>query len=400
MVFNGLYSFIRRYGPTLPKLIIKPGLIYNYFLNVSETQKRPIIVRSHPTTIEIEITNICNQVCSHCIKSHNVVKLENQSMSFEMFKLIFSNFPMVLNIILTGVGEPTLHQHFCKIVHYIRQNSASRVSIFDNGTTLSKTGYAEEIINSGLSYFNISLDAASNATYSIMRKGKYSLDQICQGIDNLISSRKKLKSLTPVVSTNFHITSYTFHEMSEYFELCHRLGLDEIIEPCFPVEYWLGEDIKSIDEKDIVNEALRAGATYKRLFGREPKSRLFRDPVNFLIDYMSHYKYRTENCGFLWNHAGVASNGWLKLCCWVPSTYEFTLGNLAEKSFMDLWNSELAQDMRRSITSGYVSGKVCEHVCQTDSKIIKAEGDSEVSAVRRRKKKPSRHGGFDFSSID
>ena len=121
------------------------------------------------------------------------------------------------------------------------------------------------------------------------------------------------------------------------------------------------------------------------------------DPAGFLKDYQAHYKYRIENCGFLWNHVNVASNGRLRLCCFAPSTREISLGNLADRPFSEIWNSQLVQRMRKKIVSGDTAGIICRKVCSTDSKLIAADPESECIGPAQRKRKASRHGGFDFN---
>jgi MoaA/NifB/PqqE/SkfB family radical SAM enzyme len=55
-------------------------------------------------------------------------------------------------------------------------------------------------------------------------------------------------------------------------------------------------------------------------------------------------------CRLPWKNANILSNGEVKPCCWCRGDF----GNLNERSFEEIWNSEKASELRCSIINNEI----------------------------------------------
>jgi len=66
---------------------------------------------------------------------------------------------------------------------------------------------------------------------------------------------------------------------------------------------------------------------------------------------------RHNTCFGLWRQAMIRPNGDVSVCCF---TYKPILGNLSNKSFPDIWNSNRAIELREQVSTGQYLDKPCE----------------------------------------
>tara|TARA_E500000178_G_C17032689_1_gene761439 strand:- start:3512 stop:4321 length:810 start_codon:yes stop_codon:yes gene_type:complete len=107
------------------------------------------------TTVELNITELCNRKCSFCPRSNPTV-YPNQKlhMSIETVKLIKSqlkNFKGLISI--CGFGEPTLNPNFLEICSLL---SEFNLEVITNGDSLDKKIMTDDIIKTGVNNILIS----------------------------------------------------------------------------------------------------------------------------------------------------------------------------------------------------------------------------------------------------
>ena len=74
-----------------------------------------------PRTIDIELTNICNQKCVFCATGLETNERPQGMITFENFKNILEFAYSKTNIQLAGYGEPFLHKELEKFLLYANQ---------------------------------------------------------------------------------------------------------------------------------------------------------------------------------------------------------------------------------------------------------------------------------------
>lgn len=114
---------------------------------------------------EIVLTQACNLRCSFCFEKEWGYRPEN-TMQYEDLKRVvdFCNDAEIKYLFLTG-GEPLLYPHLLDILKYIQTKEYEmKPTIATSGIRLSDGKLAEQLVESGLTYIDISMkgyDAAS-----------------------------------------------------------------------------------------------------------------------------------------------------------------------------------------------------------------------------------------------
>ncbi|MFC1755621.1 radical SAM protein, partial [Thermoproteota archaeon] len=108
---------------------------YNYiYYSAMYNTKNPFLIKllqllnPYPVYIEIEVTTRCNLRCIMC--EHTYWKEKSQDMPFKDFKMIVDQFPHLIWIGLTGIGESFMNKDFLKMLRYVKSRKIS-VELFD-----------------------------------------------------------------------------------------------------------------------------------------------------------------------------------------------------------------------------------------------------------------------------
>src|SRR5438046_258940 len=152
-------------------LLLYPKVALNYSLWQKEMIERPLIMKSTPPGVEIEMTNRCNLACIQCLRSMGMKPYKQGDMDYDNFQTILAQFPHVMNLSLNGFGEPMMYKRFFDVVAYSRkQRPWCKIGIYTNGILIDEEK-AYKLMDCGLTELNISIDAAYPDTYRRVRRG-------------------------------------------------------------------------------------------------------------------------------------------------------------------------------------------------------------------------------------
>ncbi len=82
------------------EILFHPKVLRNYLLFIKEFKERPLVMKSHPIGVEIEMTNRCNLACIQCLRSQGLKPYKLGDMDLDNYKRILDQFPYVINISL------------------------------------------------------------------------------------------------------------------------------------------------------------------------------------------------------------------------------------------------------------------------------------------------------------
>ena len=123
---------IARKLDTVNKLVEKQGIssggkvLANYgIVNGYTKTALPAHCFTEPVHLQVETTTVCNLRCTMCELSYKVGK--GVSMSFEDFKRVLSQFPHLVSLDITGIGEPFCNPDFSKMLRFTKQLGLSVV---------------------------------------------------------------------------------------------------------------------------------------------------------------------------------------------------------------------------------------------------------------------------------
>lgn len=137
-----------------------------------------------PTTVAIDVTNLCNQRCPICLAYVDAMGFTYKP-PIEYFDKIFKHFlpnqPRP-NICFFG-GEPTVHPDFLDIVRLAR-SYGFQVQVFTNGLKLADKDYCRELCSLGIQV-NFGFDGTRPEIYRTLR-GDNSLSVKTKGFRNVV----------------------------------------------------------------------------------------------------------------------------------------------------------------------------------------------------------------------
>jgi len=175
--------------------------------------------------VYIEITNKCNLNCKMCFRKFWKDTLGE--MSLKQFQWIFDSleeFPSLETVYLEGIGEPTIHPDFIKIVKIVKERGY-RLEFGTNGTQLAK--YADSLINYGVDKIMVSIDAPEPAIYRDIRGTDF------VGIeDNTLAIQKRKKELgrnLPEIGIEVVVMKSNVNLLFGILQLANKLDINHIL---------------------------------------------------------------------------------------------------------------------------------------------------------------------------
>jgi radical SAM protein with 4Fe4S-binding SPASM domain len=232
-----------------------------------------------------------------------------------------------------------------------------------NGSLLSN--FAEQIIDAGLDELNLSLDGPRELHDEI--RGMPGLfDRITEGIKALNDIKKKRRLKKPLINLQCTITKYNYERLEELIYVAHDIGADSLT---YHNLIFLGQEL--IEKQKEYDKSLNCASTDWQGFVFKPEidpellynkmSGILKKRYPFTVDFYpnlslkglkeyynnpnylpSEYKSR---CLSPWIVAYVFPDGSVRPCL----NFTYLFGNVKEKSFNEIWNSEKALNYRRTL---------------------------------------------------
>jgi MoaA/NifB/PqqE/SkfB family radical SAM enzyme len=210
--------------------------------------KKKSVVNWDPIDISIFITVRCNLSCDMCL-THST-KFSNpwgqkptKDVDFELFKQILARYKNALTVNLIGNGEPLLHKDLFKMIEYASTMMKMNVNSSSNGIVVGQ--YLEEIVNSPLKHFNISINGHNREEFNRMTGMPSELfNVICNNTVELMK-RKRAKGSRLKIAATFILDQGNYRCLEDMIYFADSLEVDQIVFFQFlpsPVEGFTAEE--------------------------------------------------------------------------------------------------------------------------------------------------------------
>ena len=275
-----------------------------------------------PKDIYIEPTNICNLQCSFCFHANNAMRRKKGTMTFKTFKRLVDDVKSFKpNLVLHHSGESFVHKELFDFIRYAKK-AGLRVSLTTNGTLVDKNDF--EILDTGIDGINISLAGVDKEDYANVRPGT-EFDTLMENITALAKNKLK-RNLATKLTINVVETKFN--------------------RPKIPLFKKRIESINGIDGV-IVRRLMDWGGTLDI-------SKLHITPFwrSWAMYANKYFKLATKGtlCEAINDGGAILWNGTVVPCC-IDFNGTMTLGNINEQKFLDIWNGEKSNQIRKMLRS-------------------------------------------------
>lgn len=299
--------------------------------------------RQTPSFMVIYMNSICNLTCEHCLYWKNLN--QRNDLTFEEYEKLSHDLGDFENLNLSG-GEPFIRQDFAEICQlFIDNNNIKNIYVPTNGyfTDRTEKTLRKVLKNDKLKLFvcELSLDGMPEY-HNKLRGNPRSFEKAMETYEMLTELQKEYPQL------KIHASTVAMSEnMNEIWQLT-----DYLYENCPEMEHHNLAIIRG-DRKDpsLQGPALEE---YKKLYrhvAKVWKDREKNRPGSSVEPMLQWAKIKTieSETQFIPCKAGiisgvVLSNGDVSVC-----EQHFPLGNIREKSFFEIWDSEEAKKLRSQI---------------------------------------------------
>lgn len=351
-------------------LALRPRTLANYRLWQKEQAERPIVMKSLPPFVEIELTNRCNLACIQCLRSLGLKPYTLGDITFDNYKKVLDQFPYIMNLSLNGFGEPFMHPQFFEIVDYTRKKHPhTKIGIYTNGMLIDEEK-AYRLMDCGLTELNISIDAALPETYRKVRRGG-KLDILHDNIKRLVKAKHETGAKLPLIGMNFVLLNENEGELVQFVEQAADFGVDFLNCVTYATYDWGFQN-----RRTHVNYERELSAARKRMAELNVRVKSFPSEDISWSDPRNGF-----GCQFFWGEEfRVSFEGEITLGCCTPFKESFTYGNLLEQPFREIWNNAYYREYRQMALDKRPPNAICAS-CDKHAKTFFTNREESTVAI-------------------
>jgi len=279
-----------------------------------------------PKSIIIDPVNTCHLKCPYCPTGVKKIRYKKSVMTMTTFKTVIQQIPSLKIIYLFNWGEPFLNPDLHRMIEYAERKNIF-VSVHSNLSLKLNDEALRKIINSGLDELIVSVDGASQETYSQYRIGG-DFELVISNIMKLVEMKKQLKSEKPDITWKLIVNKYNENEIEKAEDMADRLGVSFHLG-----QIGLGDDLPDFDFDDAVDARKEKWLPLNSKYVRE----IYRGKYSLPL---------YENiCGHLFCSPVVNPDGKVTPCCYATDEQN-VFGDLLTESFDNIWNNHMYRSSR------------------------------------------------------
>ena len=289
---------------------------------------------------ELDLTNRCNNRCPQCIGT----KQGDDELTWDEIQRIISDLRALGNqgIILSGGGEPLLHERFMGTLDLIRR-SGMKVGLNSNGLALTEEIAAA--IAKNCEYFRISLDAGTPEVYRHTHgMGEEAFNKTVSNIRLMADARERVNPALSFV-TGFLTNAQTVKDMESFVRISKDNGAGAAQFRPFQ------DDTTDIKGPFTGLKAKYEDEKFKVLYSRQKYE-----------EFEAVKERGYSKCRGLFFSTVVTANARMYACIHHRQKPEYLIADMrAGESLIDMWN------YRKWIVYRNIDAGKCPQLCRNDS---------------------------------
>ena len=288
---------------------------YNRYREQYEKWPHQQRLSEFPTHLDLELSSACNLHCPMChtvyiedpsFKKFKSNRMKEALMDIDLFKKAINEatqYDHFHSIKLNYRGESTLHPQIVDFIAYAKSKKVFEIMLNTNGNYDVELN--QQMVEAGLTWLSISLDAINPGTYARVRAGGDFYRAYASAIDMCRFAG----------DVNCHVSFVK-----------QKINFDEVDEF---LSFWNKMPLKKILVSDVYN----------------PGELIKNDSAFTVLNYKKSDKF---TCPQLWQRILMFNDGRMFPCCHAfEAPDDLLLGDFHDVSIHEAWNSDKLQNMRR-----------------------------------------------------
>ncbi|HLG60555.1 MAG TPA: radical SAM protein [Ktedonosporobacter sp.] len=311
---------------------------------------------SLPRSIYIEPTSRCNEFCQQCPRTL-LSREEDRDLTFDEFRLIVDQFPVLDRVVLHGLGEPLLNKELPLMIRYLKERG-TYVLFNSNGIALT-TKRGQALIDAGLDEYRLSMDGATREMYARVR-GVDAFDKIWRNVEAFVTVQRQQDAQKPAVSLWFTAMRENLSELPGLIDLASKAGIREVyLQRLVYFEAGLAASKQALfrrstpEEIELIRRCEQMCQEHKITFKAAGAS----TPVESIVRDFGERPW--AGCHRPYTLTYITSSGNVLSCCFAPFGHrsareyreERVLGNVFQEPIESIWHGERYNAFRRAFES-------------------------------------------------
>jgi MoaA/NifB/PqqE/SkfB family radical SAM enzyme len=313
-----------------------------------------------PVVVELDLTNLCNHGCPGCVYSH-LVNVSKDSIPMDLAEQIIHQLADygVKAVTFTGGGEPLVYgQDKVLMLMKLAKRQGMQVALITNGALLTDPEFLDLC-----EWIRVSLDGYNAETFARFHgRSEGEFDKVCGRLRALCEHAAVMKASgepCATVSAGFLTMPGEYKDIRPMARFCREQfpGLDflsfrplvvnMVDDPALTGGGWGRSRLDQYAEHGQLDlelietavECARSEAAPLTVFWAEDKYRAL---------HAEGFGKTYSKCHAHFIETTVAADCGVYFCCHTQGQERFCLGNLRERSFKEIWESDRANQIRES----------------------------------------------------
>mgnify|MGYP002622548020 CR=1 FL=1 len=306
----------------------------------------------YPIEMEIGLSGACNHRCIFCALDYVGYKPNFLDKDLILKNLRALSERGLKSIIFAGEGEPLMHKDAPEIFNATKSYGVD-VALSTNGALLTKE-ISEKCLQS-MTWIRFSIAAATDETYDKIQRGrKGDLQRVYKNLQDAVQIKRD-KNLSVTLGGQLLLLEDNKDEVYLLAKNLREIGLDYItIKPFIPSKY--SSHLIAVDYSDSIEIERRV----KELV-TEDFDVYYRHQAVKNLSMEKPY----EKCYALPFMTHISAAGEIFPCVAYVGIKEFLYGNLYEKSFVEIWESDRTREIMEKFSGEFLK-KNCRKACRLD----------------------------------
>jgi len=312
-----------------------------------------------PRQLYIEVTNHCNSLCVSCplTYDHFLPFEPKHHLSWDDFRRIVDQVPVIDRAVLHGIGEPLLNRDLPRFVAHLKERGAE--VLFNTNGVLLDERRGDALAAAGLDELRVSIDAVTPALYAKLR----GIDALPRIVDNLTAFVARHGGRAqPRVSLWLVGMQENLHELLDFVRLGAAIGVPEVY---LQRLVYFGDGTRLAEDSTMAPEQ----SLYATL--EETQHRLIAECEQLATAAGIVFRasgattpsesvavkgaHPWQGCMRPWMLMYITANGTALPCCIAPfaqpNYQQIMLGNVLERPLAEVWNGLRYQELRGAVLS-------------------------------------------------